>query len=259
MLGALGLAAACGLNAWLSLLLTGLFVQAGWVHVAPHWSSIGDLPVVAIAAAFFLVDFGIDKLSDVRRGLRGGVFVAAALGAILFDAHAGAHLSWVASVALGGGTAALLHGARAFARPAAGVVADAAIRAEEPSDANGVRAHDEASGGADTARTEAERFEAATVDPAPVRFEAAAVDPAPGRAEAGGRHDRSYATEAAPLDRAVPGLSGATMSLLEDTAAVLLVIVAFSAPALAGSVTVALVTGAVVAAARTQPIRTFRR
>lgn len=169
ILSALGLSGATGLNAWLPLLLTAVLQRVGWVELDPAWAGLGDTPVLLTLGALFILDFVGDKVPLVDHVLHAaGVVVHPAAGAVLFDAQAGGDVSLIVSLALGGGSAGLLHTARATARPA--------------------------------------------------------------------------------VSGATAGIGAPVMSLLEDFAAVLLVLVAFLIPLVAGIVVIALLVGAVLAA-----------
>lgn len=169
ILSALGLSGASGLNAWLPLLLTGGLERVGWVQLDPAWAQLGDTPVLLVLGALFLLDFVADKVPIVDHALHAaGVVVHPAAGAVLFDAQAGSDVSFLVSLLIGGGSAGILHGARATARPA--------------------------------------------------------------------------------VSGATVGVGAPVMSILEDIAAFLLVLVAFLIPVVAGLVVIVLIVGAVLAA-----------
>lgn len=169
ILSALGLSGATGLNAWLPLLLTAGLQRVGWVDLDPAWAQLGDTPVLLALGALFVLDFVGDKVPIVDHALHAaGIIVHPAAGTVLFDAQAGSDVSLLVSLVLGGGSAGLLHTARATARPA--------------------------------------------------------------------------------VSGATAGIGAPVMSALEDLAAVLLVIVAFLIPVVAGVVVIALIVGALLAA-----------
>lgn len=119
ILSALGLSGATGLNAWLPLLLTAGLQRVGWVDLDPAWAQLGDTPVLLALGALFILDFVGDKIPIVDHALHAaGAVVHPAAGTVLFDAQAGGDVSLIVSLILGGGSAGLLHGARATARPA---------------------------------------------------------------------------------------------------------------------------------------------
>ena len=175
ILSALGLSGATGLNAWLPLLLTAGLQRAGWVELDPAWTQLGDTPVLLALGALFILDFVGDKVPIVDHALHAtGVVVHPAAGTVLFDAQAGSDVSLLVSLILGGGSAGLLHTARAGARPA--------------------------------------------------------------------------------VSGATAGIGAPFMSILEDVAAFLLVLVAFLIPVVAGVVVILLIVGAVLAARKVRKV-----
>jgi hypothetical protein len=180
ILSALGLSGASGLNAWLPLLLTAGLQRVGWVELDPTWAQLGDTPVLIALATLFVLDFIGDKVPIIDHALHAiGSVVHPAAGTILFDAQAGSDVSLLVSLVLGGGSAGVLHTARATARPA--------------------------------------------------------------------------------VSGSTAGIGAPIMSILEDFAAVLLVIVAFLLPVIAGLVVLLLLFGAVMAARHVRRLLKARR
>jgi hypothetical protein len=119
LLSALGLSGATGLNAWLPMVLTAALARAGWVDLDPAWAQLDSTPVMLALGALFILDFVGDKVPIVDHALHAaGTVVHPAAGTVLFDAHAGGDVSLLVSLVLGGGSAGVLHAARAVARPA---------------------------------------------------------------------------------------------------------------------------------------------
>lgn len=118
ILSALGLSGATGLNAWLPLLLTAGFQRAGWVELDATWVDLGSTPVLIGLATMFVLDFVGDKVPLIDHAVHAvGAVVHPIAGTVIFDAQAGSDVSLLVSAVLGGGTAGLLHTARASARP----------------------------------------------------------------------------------------------------------------------------------------------
>jgi hypothetical protein len=119
VLSALGLSGASGLNAWLPLLLTGLLQRAGWVELDPAWADLSSTAVLLGLTALFALDFVGDKIPIVDHALHAvGSVIHPVSGAVLFDAQAGNDVPTIVALLAGGGSAGLLHAARATARPA---------------------------------------------------------------------------------------------------------------------------------------------
>lgn len=119
ILSALGLSGASGLNPWLPILLTAAFQRAGWVDLDPAWANLGNTPVLVGLGVLFVLDFVGDKVPVIDHALHAvGAISAPVAGTIVFDAEAGTDAPFLLSLLLGGGSAGLLHAARATARPA---------------------------------------------------------------------------------------------------------------------------------------------
>jgi hypothetical protein len=117
--GGVGIAAACGLRAFLPLLVLGLAARVGLVHLRPdsQWLA-GDIALVALGAATVfeiaadkipLVDHALDAIATVLRPL------AAWMGVTALLVHWPSPLRQVVAVALAAG-ALTLHGAKAKLR-----------------------------------------------------------------------------------------------------------------------------------------------
>ncbi|UBV42458.1 DUF4126 domain-containing protein [Deinococcus taeanensis] len=121
LLSSLGLSGAAGLNAYIPLLLVGLFSRAGVVHLNAPFDLLAQPWVLVAVAALGLLDFVGDKIPGVDHALHvvGGV-VNTAAGAVLFAAQTGvADVPPALSLALGVVVAGGVHATRAAARPVA--------------------------------------------------------------------------------------------------------------------------------------------
>lgn len=121
---AFGLAAASGLNASLPLMLVSLAARMGLLHLVHPFdalaSDVAFYGLLVIATGEFLVD-KVPVLDSVGHTL--GLPLAATSGAIVFASQTGAvdridpGLQVLLSVGAGGGTATVVHLARASVRP----------------------------------------------------------------------------------------------------------------------------------------------
>ena len=121
LLGAIGLGAASGLNAWIPLFGLGVAQRVGAVELDAPFDRLGSTPVLVALAVVLLVDLVGDKVPVVDHVLHTvGVVVAPASGAIVFGAQENLlsqSFPWAAAVAgmvLGGS----VHAARSTVRPA---------------------------------------------------------------------------------------------------------------------------------------------
>jgi len=126
---AFGLAGASGLNASLPLLIVSLLARAGLIQLSPPFDALqSDVAFYGILLVA-VVEFAMDKVPALDSAAH---FVMAPLaatsGAIVFASQAGTirqidpGLTVVLSLLVGGGTATVVHVARATARPVANVV-----------------------------------------------------------------------------------------------------------------------------------------
>ncbi len=186
LLGAVGLGAASGLNAWIPLLGLGVAQRLGAVTLTAPFDRLGSTAVLAVLAVLFLIDLIGDKIAVVDHVLHAlGAVVAPVSGAVVFAAQENlisqSH-PWVAGAAgvvLAGGT----HVARSAARPAVttgnrrrGQSRGLGVRGPRRSDADRARGRRaRARGGAPGGRCGADRASGPT-GPAP----AGRTPPAPG-------------------------------------------------------------------------------
>lgn len=121
LLGAVGLGAASGLNAWIPLFLLGLAQRVELVELHGSYTDLGSTPVLIVLGVLFVLDLIGDKIPALDSMLHAvGLAVAPVSGAIVFGAQASllsdSH-PWVAALvgaALGGSVQA----ARTAVRPA---------------------------------------------------------------------------------------------------------------------------------------------
>lgn len=121
LLGAVGLGAASGLNAWIPLLGLGLAQRAGVVTLTAPFDALGSTTALLVLGAVFLVDLVGDKVAVVDHVLHAvGTVVAPASGAVVFAAQENllsqSH-PWVAGAA-GVVVAGSVHLGRSALRPA---------------------------------------------------------------------------------------------------------------------------------------------
>jgi hypothetical protein len=121
LLGAVGLGAASGLNAWIPLFLLGLAERLGVVELEGSYTELGSTPVLVVLGVLFVLDLIGDKVPALDSALHVvGLVVAPVSGAIVFGAQASllsdSHpwLAALAGAALGG----TVQAARTAARPA---------------------------------------------------------------------------------------------------------------------------------------------
>ncbi|MEX0767570.1 MAG: DUF4126 domain-containing protein [Microthrixaceae bacterium] len=120
LLGAIGLGASAGLNAWIPLLGLGLAQRFGVVELSPRYAELGSNWALAVLGVLFLIDLIGDKIVIIDHVLHVfGLFVAPVSGAIVFSAQAellsNSHpvLAALAGVILGG----TMHAGRSALRP----------------------------------------------------------------------------------------------------------------------------------------------
>ncbi|HEY5706469.1 MAG TPA: DUF4126 domain-containing protein [Terrimicrobiaceae bacterium] len=124
---ALGLATLAGINLYLTVLVTGMAIQFGWVVLPPHLHDLvvlGDPWVIAISGVFYLLEFFADKIPWIDtandavhtfvRPLGGALLAVLALG------EANPAVQVIAGL-LAGGAALTAHAAKAGARLMANV------------------------------------------------------------------------------------------------------------------------------------------
>ncbi len=88
LLGAVGLSAASGLNAWIPLLGLGLAQRAGVVTLSEPFDQLGSNTALLVLGAIFLVDLIGDKVAVVDHVLHAvGTVVAPLSGAVVFAAQ----------------------------------------------------------------------------------------------------------------------------------------------------------------------------
>jgi hypothetical protein len=121
VLAAFGLSGAAGLNAWLPLFAAALADRAGLVELAAPFDELASTGGLAVLAVLMLADLVGDKIPGVDHVLHVlGLAVAPLSGAALFAGQTGdeTELPTLLAILLGGGTAGLVHAARAAVRPA---------------------------------------------------------------------------------------------------------------------------------------------
>jgi len=122
VLGAFGLAAATGLNAYLPLLIVGLLARyTDLIALKAPWSALTHPVVLVVIGALLLIEITVDKIPavDTVNDVIQTVFRPAA-GAILFAASGSviSHVSPVLAMVCGLLIAGGVHTAKAAARPA---------------------------------------------------------------------------------------------------------------------------------------------
>jgi hypothetical protein len=91
LMSALGLSAASGLNAYISLLTLGISHRMGWVALTTPYDWLGNEYVLLGIAVIGLIDLIGDKIPAVDHALHTvGIFIAPVAGAILFAGQSGA-------------------------------------------------------------------------------------------------------------------------------------------------------------------------
>jgi hypothetical protein len=122
-LAALGLAGAAGLNAWLPLLATGFASRGGHLELGGSFDVLGEVPVLAVLALLFAVDFVGDKIPAVDHALHAvGSVVHPLAGAVVAAAQAGADVPEPLLAAAGAVVALSIHAERSALRPFATVL-----------------------------------------------------------------------------------------------------------------------------------------
>jgi large-conductance mechanosensitive channel len=88
LLGAVGLSAAAGLNAWIPLLGLGLAERLGWVELTGRFDVLGSTPVLIALGIVFVLDLVGDKIAVIDHVLHAiGTVVAPLSGAVVFAAQ----------------------------------------------------------------------------------------------------------------------------------------------------------------------------
>ncbi len=120
LLGAIGLGASSGLNAWIPLLGLGLAQRFGVVDLSSRYAQLGSTWALAVLGVLFLIDLIGDKIVIIDHVLHVfGLVVAPVSGAIVFSAQAELLsnsqpvLAAAAGIALGG----TMHAGRSALRP----------------------------------------------------------------------------------------------------------------------------------------------
>ncbi|MSV86095.1 MAG: DUF4126 family protein [Actinobacteria bacterium] len=120
LLGAIGLGASAGLNAWIPLLGLGLAQRFGVVELTGRYEQLGSTWALAILGVLFVIDLIGDKIVMIDHVLHVfGLVIAPVSGAIVFSAQAellsNSHpvLAAGAGIALGG----TMHMGRSALRP----------------------------------------------------------------------------------------------------------------------------------------------
>mgnify|MGYP006359083103 FL=1 len=121
LLGAVGLGAASGLNAWIPLLGLGIAERLGLVTLTEPFDRLGTTWVLVVLAALFVADLVGDKVPVVDHVLHAvGTVIAPVSGAIVFGAQENLlsqSAPWAAAVA-GMVLGESVHLARSSVRPA---------------------------------------------------------------------------------------------------------------------------------------------
>lgn len=119
---ALGLAGLAGINLYLTVFVTGLSIQQGWITLLPQYSSLEVLAhpaIITVAGIFFLLEFFADKVPWVDSLWDSVHTVIRPVGAALIAIQVLGETSQVYSVIvalLGGGTALVTHSVKAATR-----------------------------------------------------------------------------------------------------------------------------------------------
>lgn len=118
LLGALALAGAAGLNAWIPLLVCGIATRSGALELAEPFDELASTPALIAIGLGLVVDFVGDKVPAVDSVVHAvGTVVNPVAGAVVAAGAAGQELPpWVALVA-GALTAEGIHLGRASVRP----------------------------------------------------------------------------------------------------------------------------------------------
>jgi hypothetical protein len=88
LLGAVGLGAASGLNAWIPLFALGVAGRTGLVELSSPFDALSSTPVLVVLGAVFLLDLVGDKIPAIDHVLHAvGALVAPASGAVVVMAQ----------------------------------------------------------------------------------------------------------------------------------------------------------------------------
>ena len=121
LLGAVGLGAASGLNAWIPLLGLGIAERLGLVTLTEPFDRLGSTAVLVVLAVLFVLDLVGDKVPVIDHVLHAvGTVIAPISGAIVFGAQENLlsqSAPWAAAVA-GMVLGESVHLARSTVRPA---------------------------------------------------------------------------------------------------------------------------------------------
>ena len=118
LLGALGLAGAAGLNAWLPMLIVAIAGRSGAIDLSDPYSDLTTDPAMVILIAGFVTDFVGDKVPAVDHVLHAiGNVVHPAAGGIVAASHAGTDVDPTILLIAGGITSGGIHVGRESVRP----------------------------------------------------------------------------------------------------------------------------------------------
>ena len=120
VLAAFALSGAAGLNAWLSLFAAAVAARLDLVELAAPFDGLASTGGLVVLGALTLADLVGDKIPGVDHVLHVlGLAVAPVSGAALFVGQTGdeTDLPTLLALLLGGGTAGVVHAARAAVRP----------------------------------------------------------------------------------------------------------------------------------------------
>lgn len=121
LLGAIGLGAASGLNAWIPLLGLGIAERLGAVTLTAPFDRLGSTQVLVVLGILFALDLIGDKIAVIDHVLHAvGTVVAPLSGAVVFAAQenlVSQSNPWLAALA-GMALGETVHLARSAARPA---------------------------------------------------------------------------------------------------------------------------------------------
>ena len=113
LLGAIGLGAASGLNAWIPLLGLGLAERVGLVTLTAPFDRLGSTEALVVLGLVFVIDLVGDQIAVVDHVLHAaGAVVLAAQENLISESH-----PWAAAV-VGVGIGGSVHLARSAVRPA---------------------------------------------------------------------------------------------------------------------------------------------
>jgi hypothetical protein len=118
ILAAIGLSGACGLNAWLPLLLAGLLQRAGVIDLGASWHLLYSDGGLLLLAVLTMIDFVGDKIPVLDSLLhRVGVVTHPVVGAFVFSVALGTAVPQAVELVAGGAIASGVHLIRAALRP----------------------------------------------------------------------------------------------------------------------------------------------